>query len=81
LRKREQSFFAAVHRAVRSIPRGRVRTYGQVALMVGRPGAARQVGWALHMLPEGEAERQRARLEAEGVEFDESGRIELGRYH
>jgi methylated-DNA-protein-cysteine methyltransferase-like protein len=103
LRDGEQGFFAAVYRAVRSIPQGRVRTYGQVALMVGRPGTARQVGWALHMLPEGtdvpwhrvvnargeislrgyfgEAERQRARLEAEGVRFDESGRIDLDRYY
>lgn len=38
---------------VRRIPAGKVCTYGQVALMAGRPGGARQVGWALHGLPEG----------------------------
>lgn len=29
---------------VRSIPRGRVATYGDVAVLAGRPGAARAVG-------------------------------------
>lgn len=28
-------------------------TYGQVAAMAGRPGRARQVGWALAALPHG----------------------------
>lgn len=32
---------------VRAIPRGRVATYGQVALMAGAPRAARQVGGIL----------------------------------
>ena len=45
------SFFEAVYEAVNSIPQGKVCTYGQVALMIGAPGAARQVGWALHCLP------------------------------
>ena len=44
-------FFKAVYDAVGSIPRGKVCSYGQVALMVGAPNAARQVGWALHCLP------------------------------
>lgn len=35
---------------VNRVPRGRVVTYGQVARMAGRPGAARMVGWALHSL-------------------------------
>lgn len=37
---------------VRRIPRGRVATYGQVARLAGLPGRARQVGYALHALPE-----------------------------
>lgn len=37
--------------AVRKIPRGEVATYGQIALLAGLPGAARQVGYALHALP------------------------------
>jgi methylated-DNA-protein-cysteine methyltransferase related protein len=38
---------------VRRIPRGRVATYGQVASGAGLPGRARQVGYALHALPQG----------------------------
>lgn len=37
---------------VRKIPRGRVATYGQVASLAGFAGYARQVGYALHNLPE-----------------------------
>jgi methylated-DNA-protein-cysteine methyltransferase-like protein len=40
-----------VYTIVRQIPRGRVTTYGQIALLCGHPGAARTVGWALHALP------------------------------
>jgi len=42
-----------VYREVRRIPPGRVATYGQVARVAGRPGAARQIGYALHALPLG----------------------------
>jgi len=38
---------------VRRIPRGRVATYGQVAVEAGLPGRARQVGYALAVLPAG----------------------------
>lgn len=38
------------YRIVRRIPRGRVATYGDVALAAGRPRAARQVGYALAAL-------------------------------
>ena len=87
---------------VRKIPSGRVATYGQVASEAGLDGHARQVGYALHKLPErndvpwhrvvnarGEVsprtagdshELQRMLLEAEGVEFDARGRVELGRF-
>ena len=43
-------FFARVYQAVRAIPRGRVATYGQVALLAGTPRGARAVGWALRAL-------------------------------
>jgi methylated-DNA-protein-cysteine methyltransferase-like protein len=43
-------FTEAVMRAVRAIPRGEVRSYSQVALYAGRPGAARGVGHELRML-------------------------------
>lgn len=37
---------------VRRIPKGRVATYGQIATLAGLDGHARQVGYALHRLPE-----------------------------
>ncbi|MEN8376840.1 MAG: methylated-DNA--[protein]-cysteine S-methyltransferase [Gemmatimonadota bacterium] len=95
--------YAAIYAVVREIPPGRVATYGQIAALAGRPGAARQVGYALAALRaeadvpwhrvinvRGEvSERrggtayehiQRDVLVAEGVEFDERGRIDLARF-
>lgn len=37
---------------VRLIPKGRVVSYGQVALYLGLPRAGRQVGWVLNRLDE-----------------------------
>lgn len=42
-----------IYEIVRRIPRGRVATYGQVAALAGYGGHARQVGYALHDLPDG----------------------------
>jgi methylated-DNA-protein-cysteine methyltransferase related protein len=39
--------FARVRRVVAKIPRGRVMTYGAVAIAAGMPGAARTVGYAM----------------------------------
>lgn len=47
------SYYLRVYEMVRQVPRGRVVTYGQVALMLGSPAAARATGYALHFLPEG----------------------------
>jgi methylated-DNA-protein-cysteine methyltransferase-like protein len=38
------------YRVIRSIPRGRVTTYGAIAVLAGQPAAARQVGFALAAL-------------------------------
>jgi len=38
---------------VRSIPRGRVATYGDVASAIAPPCSPRQVGWALKRAPAG----------------------------
>lgn len=38
------AFERAVHQVVATIPRGKVATYGQIAEMVGMPGAAQEVG-------------------------------------
>ena len=44
-------FQLAVWAALRSIPYGEVRTYGEVARMIGAPEAARAVGGACHANP------------------------------
>jgi methylated-DNA-protein-cysteine methyltransferase-like protein len=95
------SAYERIYAVVRRIPRGRVCTYGRVAELAGNPGAARQVGYALHALPEhttvpwhrvinaqgrislrrdGPELEQRFRLEAEGVAFDQGGRVSLQRF-
>ena len=42
-----------IYAAVRRIPAGRVATYGGIAELAGLGGHARQVGYALHDLPDG----------------------------
>jgi O-6-methylguanine DNA methyltransferase len=42
--QRRSVFFRRVLAAVKRIPPGRVATYGDVAILAGRPGAARAVG-------------------------------------
>src|SRR5665213_527851 len=44
-------FERSVYAATRAIPRGEVRTYGEIAQMIGLPGAARAVGAALGRNP------------------------------
>lgn len=41
--------FAQVYQVVKAIPRGKVATYGRIARVLGEPGNARVVGWALHV--------------------------------
>jgi methylated-DNA-protein-cysteine methyltransferase related protein len=45
-----RTFRDGVYAVVTRIPPGRVMTYGQVALVLGMPRAARQVGGALHLI-------------------------------
>ena len=47
------SFFRKVYAVVRTIPKTRVLTYGQIATLLGAPTMARQVGWAMHGCPQG----------------------------
>ena len=100
--------WAAFYRVVRRVPRGRVVTYGEVALLAGAPGYARHVGFALAALHGSHGARgvpwqrvlaregrrfaritirdpvgagvQRALLQAEGIELDARGRIDLARF-
>jgi methylated-DNA-protein-cysteine methyltransferase related protein len=44
------SAYPDIYKVVRRIPPGHVATYGQVAILAGLPGRARQVGYALHAL-------------------------------
>lgn len=47
----KESFYERVYDFVRAVPPGSVVTYGQVALELGAPSAARAVGYALYFLP------------------------------
>ena len=40
------------YRVIEQIPAGRVATYGQIAILAGKPGHARQVGYALNAMPD-----------------------------
>lgn len=42
----------SVYAYLRTVPRGKVVTYGQIAAAVGRPRAARAVGKILHANPD-----------------------------
>ena len=46
------SFFEQVYAVVEQIPYGKVISYGQIARLLGRPRAAREVGWAMRCCPE-----------------------------
>ena len=49
----QTSSYEAIWEVVRRIPPGRIATYGQIAVLADLPGHARQVGYAMHALPEG----------------------------
>lgn len=51
---KKYSFQQKVLNFLLTIPRGKVVTYGQIAEAIGRPGAARAVGNALHTNPDGD---------------------------
>ncbi|MCR4615552.1 MAG: MGMT family protein [Clostridiales bacterium] len=94
--------FEKIYEIVKQIPRGKVCTYGTVAVMAGDPGLSRVVGYALHSNPDnslipchrvvnrfgevssafafGGANAQTLMLEAEGIVFDENGRVDLKKY-
>ena len=96
------SVFDKIYEQVRRILRGKVATYGQIAILAGNPRWARAVGYALHSNPDpdgipcyrvvnrfgglapafafGGEDMQKTLLEEEGVEFDESGRVDLQKY-
>ena len=46
-------FFKQVYEVVELIPYGKVISYGDIAKLLGRPRAAREVGWAMRNCPDG----------------------------
>lgn len=40
-----------IYSIVRSVPYGKVATYGQIAQMIGMSSGARMIGWALNAVP------------------------------
>ena len=90
------SFAERVYALVRQVPPGRVITYGAIALVLGKPNGAREVGWAMAVCPDGvpaqrvinargevsggQAGVRRKQLEADGVAFLPGGRVDLDRY-
>ena len=47
------SFAKQVYEIVEQIPYGNVISYGEIAKLLGRPRAAREVGWAMRNCPDG----------------------------
>lgn len=90
-----------VYGFLKTVPKGKVVTYGQIAEAAGNPRAARAVGNILHSNPNGEEipcykavdskgrlsehyafggiEKQKERLEKEGIEV-KSYRVDLNKY-
>lgn len=52
----ERNFYEQVYAVLRRIPVGKVTSYGRVAQMLGRPNAARAVGYALSALKDQQQE-------------------------
>ncbi len=44
--------FEKIYEAVKRIPKGKVATYGMIAMLAGNPRMSRVVGYALHANPD-----------------------------
>jgi methylated-DNA-protein-cysteine methyltransferase-like protein len=53
MERKETTKYDRIYRMVKSIPKGRVATYGQISSLAGLYGQARLVGYALAALPDG----------------------------
>ena len=89
-------FFEAVYQVVNQIPSGKVASYSQIATAIGRPRAARVVGWAMRAarpdlpwhrvvtqsgsLAPGCSLEQQLRLLNEGISFTPDGRVDMGKH-
>jgi methylated-DNA-protein-cysteine methyltransferase-like protein len=94
-KQEHRDFTIDVYDLVKTIPEGRVLTYGAIATLLGRPGGARQVGKLMSSAPPGICAHrvvnaagrtapgwaeQRELLEREGVAFRENGNVDLKRH-
>ena len=50
------TFYKQVYKVVQSIPKGKISSYGRIAHMLGRPRAARAVGYALSALKDSKSD-------------------------
>lgn len=100
--RKNKNSFDLIYEQVKRIPKGRVATYGQIAVLAGNPRWSRVVGYALHVNPEpgvipchrvvdrngrlspafafGDVNMQAELLRGEGVEVDETGRVDIKKY-
>ncbi len=46
------NFFEEIYELLKTIPQGKVATYGDIAKALGRPRSSRIVGYALHVNPD-----------------------------
>lgn len=91
--KTELTFTEKVHQVVNKIPKGKVTTYGAIAIAIGKPQSARFVGYAMGKCPEDYpwhrvvnskgglipswADLQRKMLVDEKVPFLKNGNVDL----
>lgn len=70
------NFYEQVYAVVRRIPRGKVTSYGRIANMLGRPHAARAVGYAMHALKDTGDDPEYANIPWQRV-INSQGRISI----
>ena len=74
----QSTSYKRIYATVKRVPRGRVATYGQIAAIAGLDRHARQVGYALHALPEDSGVQWHRVINARG---EVSARAEPGWEH
>ncbi|HLY71564.1 MAG TPA: MGMT family protein [Puia sp.] len=72
--KNEANFFELVYEVARQIPKGRVTSYGAIAVCLGTKMSARMVGWAMNG-----AEKVRPKVPAHRV-VNRNGQL-TGKHH
>lgn len=52
-----ENFYDLVYKIVKKVPKGKVTSYGRIAVLIGKPRAARAVGYALNALKKGQEQK------------------------